>query len=226
MKKQNSLSGLISITISYFLAHLKAAHISRFSLTSLWRQVFWHLNHNCLLPLPLGLSAMTDRQAVQPYLAIEADKPATRSNDSRTGPANSIWFGTMGRKLEAGAGCVYHVRNRQITPLFPATSIPNATCFSQDGRLAYLADTPPTRAIYKIALDEETGLPAGEKELFVDLAPEGLNPDGAVLDSAGRVWNAQWGLAELPVMMKPAGLSRPCICPPARLPAPVLADLT
>ena len=41
-------------------------HISRFSLTSLWRQVFWHLNHNCLLPLPLGLSAMTDRQAVQP----------------------------------------------------------------------------------------------------------------------------------------------------------------
>ena len=27
---------------------------------------FWHLDHNCLLPLPLGLSAMTDRQAVQP----------------------------------------------------------------------------------------------------------------------------------------------------------------
>ena len=139
-----------------------------------------------------------DRQtgSTAPYLAIEADKPATRSNDSRTGPANSIWFGTMGRKLEAGAGCVYHVRNRQITPLFPATSIPNATCFSQDGRLAYLADTP-TRAIYKIALDEETGLPAGEKELFVDLAPEGLNPDGAVLDSAGRVWNAQWGAGRI-----------------------------
>ena len=139
-----------------------------------------------------------DRQTgkTSPYLAIEADNPLTRSNDSRTGPADSIWFGTMGRKLETGAGSVYHIRNRQISSLFPATSIPNATCFSPDGRLAYFADTP-TQAIYQIALDEETGLPIGEKELFVDLAPEGLNPDGAVLDSAGKLWNAQWGAGRI-----------------------------
>ena len=127
-----------------------------------------------------------------PYLAIEADNLATRSNDSRTGPADSIWFGTMGRKLETGAGCVYHIKDKHITTILPNTSIPNATCFSQDGKTAYFADTP-TQAIYKIALDEATGLPIGDKELFVDLAPENLNPDGAVLDSAGRLWNAQWG---------------------------------
>lgn len=135
-----------------------------------------------------------DRDAEQfsAYLDIEADNPATRSNDSRTAPGNGLWFGTMGRGLEAEAGCIYHVRHKTLTPLYEKTSIPNATCFSPDGQTGYFADTPK-QAIFKVSLDPETGLPLSAPEIFVDLAPEGLNPDGAVIDSEGRLWNAQWG---------------------------------
>lgn len=154
---------------------------------------FFAPGNNLLIASASGLLQF-DRTtaAITRYRDIEADNPLTRSNDSRTAPGNAIWFGTMGRKLETGLGCVYHVREGVVTPLFEETSIPNATCFSQDGRTAYFADTPK-QAITKIQLDPDTGLPIGEAELFVDLSGENLFPDGAVLDSAGRLWNAQWG---------------------------------
>lgn len=127
---------------------------------------------------------------------IEADNPATRANDSRTAPGGAIWFGTMGRKLEAGAGAIYHLKpvknSLDMQILFPNISIPNATCFSADGRIAYFCDTPKQQ-ILSLSIDPETGLPLGEPSLFVDLAPENLNPDGAVIDAEGCLWNAQWG---------------------------------
>ena len=127
---------------------------------------------------------------------IEADNPATRANDSRTSPGGAIWFGTMGRKLEAGAGAIYHLKpsKNQIDMqiLFPNISIPNATCFSADGRIAYFCDTLKQQ-ILSLSIDPETGLPLAEPSLFVDLAPENLNPDGAVIDEEGCLWNAQWG---------------------------------
>jgi sugar lactone lactonase YvrE len=43
----------------------------------------------------------------------------------------------------------------------------------------------------RVALDGE-GWPKGEPELFLDLGPEGLNPDGAVVDAAGLTWLAEW----------------------------------
>ena len=33
----------------------------------------------------------------------------------------------------------------------------------------------------------------GTPEVFVDLRSEELNPDGAVVDASGNLWNAQWG---------------------------------
>lgn len=150
--------------------------------------------HNSLLIASASGLLHFDRSSAQhsSHLNIEDDNPLTRSNDSRVAPGNSVWFGTMGRKLETGLGCVYHIREGVITPLFENTSIPNATCFSQDGRTAYFADTPK-QMIMRVSLNPETGLPISEPEIFVDLSAENLFPDGAVLDSAGRLWNAQWG---------------------------------
>ena len=131
---------------------------------------------------------------------IEADNPATRANDSRTCPGGAIWFGTMGRKLEAGAGTIYHLtpgKNHIDTQiLFPDITIPNATCFSADGRFAYFCDTPKQQ-ILSLSIDPETGMPIGQPSLFVDLAPENLNPDGAVIDEEGCLWNAQWGAGRI-----------------------------
>ncbi|MDC1135877.1 SMP-30/gluconolactonase/LRE family protein [Alphaproteobacteria bacterium] len=135
---------------------------------------------------------------------IEADKPETRANDSRTGPGGSIWYGTMGRKLEAGAGAVYHLKaeadkgwkNINMQTLFSGVSIPNATCFAADGKTAYFCDTP-RQQIMQIPIDPKTGLPIANPSVFVDLAPERLNPDGAVVDEEGCVWNAQWGAGQI-----------------------------
>ncbi|MGI9424401.1 MAG: SMP-30/gluconolactonase/LRE family protein, partial [Hyphomicrobiaceae bacterium] len=39
----------------------------------------------------------------------------------------------------------------------------------------------------------DTAQPTGPWDVFVDLSREGLNPDGAVIDAEGYLWNAQWG---------------------------------
>ncbi|SFH63497.1 SMP-30/gluconolactonase/LRE family protein [Albimonas pacifica] len=122
---------------------------------------------------------------------LEAGSPATRSNDGRADPFGGFWIGTMGKAAEAGAGAIYRYHRGALERLFPAITIPNAICFAPDGRLAYFADTAEQR-ILQVALDAE-GWPAGEPEVFADLRPEGLFPDGAVTDAEGALWNAQWG---------------------------------
>ncbi len=44
---------------------------------------------------------------------------------------------------------------------------------------------------------DDAGWPDGPAEVFADLSDEGLNPDGAVVDSEGCLWNAQWGASRV-----------------------------
>ncbi|KRA48829.1 SMP-30/gluconolactonase/LRE family protein [Devosia sp. Root635] len=124
---------------------------------------------------------------------IEADNPVTRTNDSRVHPSGAFWIGTMTKsEAEAPIGSVYHYRAGVLTTLKSGISIPNATCFSPDGRIAYWTDTP-TRKIMQCATDPATGLPVGEWTLFADIEGHRGYPDGAVVDSEGYLWNARWG---------------------------------
>src|SRR5690554_1604184 len=124
---------------------------------------------------------------------IEADNPQTRGNDSRVHPSGGFWIGTMTRsEQEASIGSVYHYRAGTLTTLKSGIKIPNATCFSPDGRIAYWTDTP-TKKIMQVATDPATGLPVGEWTLFADVSEGRGYPDGAVVDSEGYLWNAKWG---------------------------------
>ncbi len=124
---------------------------------------------------------------------IEADNPDTRTNDSRVHPSGAFWIGTLSRSSEEEPrGAVYHYRAGLLTTLKSAISIPNATCFSPDGRIAYWTDTP-TKKILQVATDPATGLPIGEWTLFADVSDGRGYPDGAVIDSEGYLWNAKWG---------------------------------
>ncbi|PWK63176.1 SMP-30/gluconolactonase/LRE family protein [Aminobacter sp. AP02] len=127
-----------------------------------------------------------------PHMSVEASNPATRSNDARVHPCGALWFGTMGKKAEAGAGAIYWYLRGELRLLFPAISIPNSICFSADGKTAYYSDTA-TNLLYRLDCDPDTGLPLGEPKLFVDRRGDKGGIDGSVVDRDGVLWNASWG---------------------------------
>lgn len=123
---------------------------------------------------------------------LDPDSTTVRSNDGRVGPSGAFWIGTMGLKDpgKIPAGSLYSVRDGKATKLLGDIHIPNATCFSPDGTTAYFTDGV-TRTLRKVSIDKDTGLPNGPWQDFTKVtAPS--EPDGAVVDSEGYVWNAQW----------------------------------
>ncbi|WMT87542.1 SMP-30/gluconolactonase/LRE family protein [Pelagibacterium sp. 26DY04] len=121
-----------------------------------------------------------------------------RTNDGRADPWGGFWISSMGKKAETDAGAIYRFYRGKVAKLFSGITIPNAICFSPDRSHGYFADTD--RGIVKrVRLDAETGAPVGEPEVFLDLAREGLNPDGAVIDADGNMWCAQWGAGRVAV---------------------------
>ncbi|WP_108459435.1 SMP-30/gluconolactonase/LRE family protein [Devosia naphthalenivorans] len=128
-----------------------------------------------------------------PLTSIEADNPRTRSNDSRLHPSGAFWLGTMDNtEAEEAIGALYHYRKGVVTQLKSGVRVPNATCFSPDGRTAYWTDTP-TKQILKVETDPQTGMPVGEWSVFADVSDGRGFPDGAVVDSEGFLWSAKWG---------------------------------
>ncbi len=123
---------------------------------------------------------------------LEANDPATRTNDGRVGPGGAFWIGTKGRAGEEGVGALYRFSDGAFTQLCAGLTTPNCLAFSPDGTRAYFSDTRDHRILI-YPLDPITGTPTAEPDLFLDLSDEGLKPDGAVVDVEGCLWNAQWG---------------------------------
>ncbi len=123
---------------------------------------------------------------------LEAEDKTTRSNDGRADPWGGFWIGTMGIKAEPQAGAIYRYYQGEVRLLFPEITISNAICFSPDKQFAYFVDTD-VGIIQRQKLRADTGWPTGAAEDWLDLGSDGLRPDGAVIDAAGNMWNAQWG---------------------------------
>jgi len=122
---------------------------------------------------------------------LEADNPATRSNDARVHPSGTFWIGTMGRRAEANAGAIYALHRGELSLLYGKITIPNAICFSPDGTTGYFADTGKN-VLFRVDLDASTGLPRGAPVPLVTRRGGG-GIDGAVVDADGLIWNARWG---------------------------------
>ena len=123
---------------------------------------------------------------------LEADDDATRSNDGRADPWGGFWIGTMGKGGETGAGALYRYHRGALRRLRADLSIPNAICFAPDGACAYWTDTP-THLVMRQPLHPDTGWPAGEAEVAIDLSGTPRRPDGALTDAEGNLWIAEWG---------------------------------
>ncbi|MDB5621802.1 MAG: gluconolactonase [Devosia sp.] len=148
---------------------------------------------NLALVTETGLKRFNLQTSEQSLIVpIEADNAATRGNDSRVHPSGAFWIGTMPKNEDARGGTLYHYRAGKLSVLRSNASIPNATCFTRDGRTAYWADTP-TQQILKVETDPATGLPVGDWSVFADVSEGPGYPDGAVVDSEGYLWSARWG---------------------------------
>lgn len=152
----------------------------------------WIDANRLLIATETGLSVLDLRDtSPTPLTPLEAASPGTRSNDGRADRQGGFWIGTMGKQAEARAGAIYRWYRGELRKLVDAVTIPNAICFSADGRLAHYADTRESR-VWTQPLDAE-GWPEGERRPYLDLALRGLNPDGAVIDASGAFCVACWG---------------------------------
>lgn len=128
----------------------------------------------------------------EPLCPIEADNPATRTNDGRADPWGGFWIGTMGKVIAKGAGAFYRYYKGELRLLYADITVTNAQCFTPDRRFAYFADTP-TGKVMRQPLNSETGWPMGDAELYLDLPAGNFRPDGAVVDAEGNFWCAHYG---------------------------------
>jgi sugar lactone lactonase YvrE len=156
----------------------------------------WITAHEILIASEVALFRFNlDTGARTDVAALEADNPVTRSNDGRADPYGGFWIGTMGKRAEKGAGAIWRYYRGTLRRLFDGITIPNAISFPPGGQVAHFADTLTGR-VMRVGLDAD-GWPRGVPEVYLDLATEGLNPDGAVCDAAGRLWLAEWGAARV-----------------------------
>ncbi len=124
-------------------------------------------------------------------VALEADRPQTRSNDGRADPQGGFWIGTMGKKAEQGAGAIWRYYRGELRRLYDGISIPNSIAFVPGGKIAQFSDSA-ARKVMRVALDAE-GWPIGAPSVFLDLNGGRPEPDGAVIDAEGVLWLAEWG---------------------------------
>ena len=152
---------------------------------------------------------------------LEARNPLTRSNDGRADPQGGFWIGTMGKNAEANVGAIYRYLCGTLKKLVTGMTIPNAICFAPDGKIAYYTDTQ-THQILAVDLDAE-GWPMSKARLAIDLTQTGENPDGAVVDAAGNIWNAQWGAARVACYSPQGRLIETAAMPAAHATCPAFA---
>ena len=126
------------------------------------------------------------------HTPIEADNPATRSNDARVHPCGAFWIGTMGKRAEKNAGAIYWFFRGEVRKIVPDVTIPNSICFSPDGSVAYYTGAT-MEVLHRVACDPRTGLPTGEPQIFHDQRGGQGELDGSVVGADGVLWNARWG---------------------------------
>jgi len=145
--------------------------------------------------LPDGLHLLNGRRSIGP-VAIEADRPDTRTNDGACDAAGRIWVGTMALDERSPVAALYRVDpDYAVTTVLTGTTISNGLGWSPSGRLFYFIDSP-TRRVDVFDCDLGTG-ELENRRRFAAVEVEGAVPDGLTVDAEGCLWVALhggWGL--------------------------------
>ncbi len=149
-------------------------------------------------------------------VAVDALETRTRVNDGRTDRSGNFVFGTMNEasdKRPIGSFYQFSMQHRLRRLALPAVAIANSICFSPDGSIMYFTDTLQ-RTIMQCNYDSDTAQ-VSDIRPFANVQVG--YPDGSVIDSAGCLWNAQWGAAQV-VQYAPDGRMVRRIAVPAKNP--------
>jgi L-arabinonolactonase len=144
----------------------------------------------------------------------EADLPDNRFNDGRCDRAGRFFAGSLTYPEDQPKGTLWRLDpDHKAIPVLRGLTVPNALCWSPDGRTMYHTDTP-TREIKAYDYDLQTGTPSSPR-LFRKVDDTPGWPDGAVIDSEGFMWNGEWDGARV-VRYAPDGSLDRVIEVPAR----------
>ena len=121
----------------------------------------------------------------------ESHLPRTRFNDGKCDRRGRFWAGTMDNdEQDFAMGSLYRVDyDLSVSHIRGNVGISTGLGWSPDNTTMYYADSP-AKSIYAYDFDLESGRPTNER-IFTRV-DKGV-PDGLTVDSAGYVWNAQWG---------------------------------
>ena len=118
------------------------------------------------------------------------DNPTTQLNDGKVDARGRFIVGSVDISMATNAGLFSLAPDLSVTQLDDNLQITNGPCWSPDQKTLYLANSL-THNIYAYDYVLETGL-VSNRRTFTNTADSGLGgiPDGATVDTQGRLWTA------------------------------------
>lgn len=133
---------------------------------------------------------------------IESPDSGRRFNDGRADPTGRFLAGTMVESGKKDGAALHRLdRDGSTARLMEGVMISNGLCWSPDGKTMYHADSPTQQMV---AFDYDSGAGTVSNRRILATTPKGAYPDGAIVDSAGCIWSAQWGASRI-VRFRPDG---------------------
>jgi L-arabinonolactonase len=126
---------------------------------------------------------------------VDFDGAEAVLNDAKVDRQGRFVVGAKDREHHRPIAGLYSFDGRDVSLLETGYTISNGPCFSPDGATFYIADTL-SYSIYAYDYSVATGA-VSNKRLFADCTELGWRPDGATVDTDGRVWSAMIGSGEL-----------------------------
>jgi len=142
----------------------------------------------------------------------EADRPLTQWNDGKVDPQGRFITGTVATDMKSMICGLYSVERGLITLLDDGFGITNGPCWSPDGSIFYVADSVPQN-IYAYDYDLDSGS-VGGRRVFANTAELGGIPDGATVDTEGRLWSAICSAGKIACWLPDGRLDRVIEVPP------------
>jgi sugar lactone lactonase YvrE len=152
-------------------------------------------NGGLVLNLRDGIGLL-DHDGAEPRWLVYWAREGMRGNDAAVDPAGRLWAGTMRYDTATGGGFLARVDpGGRAHVVLPEVSISNGIGWSPDETRMYYIDSP-THRIDVLDYDVASG-DATNRRAFVEVADTDGVPDGLCVDTAGCVWVAVHGGAQV-----------------------------